>query len=370
MSECKNNCCQNWQIDIEPETLEKYKALDDELKNEIFEHLKHVGEAKDRAVIKLNPEGFCSFVSDKGLCTLQLRYGYDFLSRVCRIYPRFACDVGGSPEYYVELSCEAAANVILFDKTHMFFEEVDVEEDLYNVTGLHYSYALDTTKYTSAANGFDIFWSLRVASVSILQTRKYPIRFRMLLLCMFIQEVANLFTNGQDSSVIAFTDEYLNKIGQNFYDNLSATINNDSERDFDITLDVLKEVYEKQIMFRSAMDNVKKGFDLDPQSWKVPDGFIEKYIKYYEGFLAKNEYIMENYLVHRVLSEGFPFSYRNKFDILSNYVELFAKYNLVEFLITGICRHYMKFDKRHICDCVSLFSRGYEHSQRKFFQQQ
>jgi len=368
MNGCKNNCCQSWGISIDKPTYEKYSNLEDDLKKGIFQHLYHKEGQKLEVYIKLDSNGFCPFISEKGLCTLQLKFGYDFLSEICRVYPRVACNVGGSPEYFVELSCEAAVNHVLFDKTPLYFEEVELDIEAYKAKALNYNFFLDTSKYTKDQNGYDIFWKLRVASVTILHSRKYSVRFRMLLLCLFIQEVAELFVSEQDSKVIPVADEFLNKLNEDFYDELYASVPGGAEREFDIVLDVLMEVYNKQIMFRPAMDEVKRGFDMDLSSWTVSEGFNDKYSKYYDMYLAKNEYILENYLVYRVLSEGFPFNYRKENDIMSNYVELYAKFNLVEFLITGICRRYMKFDKRHICNIVSLFSRGYEHSISKFFQ--
>jgi len=190
----------------------------------------------------------------------------------------------------------------------------------------------------------------------------------MLLLCILIQEAAEYFSAGSDFKIITLADDYLLKLENNYFDTLSAAIPNGADREYEIVIDVLKEMYGKHVFFRQTLDQVKKAFDIDPESWEISEGMSDKFSMYYDMFLLKNEYIFENYLVHRVLSEGFPFNYKNRNDVMSNYVDLFAKYNLVEFIVTGICRYYKKFDKRHITDCVSLFTRGYEHSEKKYFE--
>jgi len=367
MNGCKNNCCQNWRIDIDKTTYEKYIGLEDELKNEITKHIGNFPDGSPRKYIKLTPNGYCPFLDDKGLCTLQLRFGYDFLCVVCKIYPRIACEVSGSPEYFVELSCEAAVNHVLFEKKFMSFDEVEIDFETYKATALNFTYALDTKKYTQNSDGHNIFWKLRVASVLTLQSRNYPIRFRMLLLCMFIQEIANLITNNMDSKIITHTDSYMERLENGFYNELFKSVPDGAGREFDIVLDVLREVHRKHTMFKPIMDDIVNGFGIEPGSWKIPENFDERYNNYYSMYLAKNEYVVENYLVYRVLFEGFPFNYKAKSGIMNNYVELYAKLNLIEFLITGICRQHNKFDKRFICEAISLFSRGYEHSPTKFF---
>jgi len=185
---------------------------------------------------------------------------------------------------------------------------------------------------------------------------------------MFIQEVTDLFSAGQDLKVIDLSEEYLEKLDQKHFDELSVSMPYGADHEFDIVLDVLKDMHGKLELFKPYIELATGAFNIKPDNWTVPDGIDEKFSKYYEMYLVKNEHILENYLMHRVLSEGFPFNYKNESDIMSNYVDLFAKYNLIEFVLTGICRHYMKFDKRRIVDCVSLFTRGYEHSRTKYFQ--
>ena len=366
-SECKNNCCHHWKINIDENTYDKYMALDENAKKEFNEKLGQAGNEKTDFFFKLDADGNCVFLDENGLCTIQLRYGYDYLSNVCKYYPRIACWIG-SPEYFVELSCEVAARIILFEKKSMNFEEVDLEYDVNDPAELKISHIMKPDKYTKSTKGFDIFWKLRVASVAILQNRRYRVRFRMLLLCMFMQESADLFSSGKDLNVIDLADSYMSKLEQNQFDPLSASLQNGADREYDIVLDVLKEMYGKSFVTRQTVDNVKNAFDIKPESWAAPEGIDEKFTKYYEMFLLKNEHIFENYLVHRVLSEGFPFNYKSEHDVFSNYVDLFAKFNILEFIVTGICRYNMKFDKKSIIDSVTAFTRGYEHSDRKFFQ--
>jgi len=370
-NECRNNCCNNWAIDIDKHTYNKYMSFEGDIKEEFIKKLSPVDNGENGARTLMDSNGNCTFLDDKGLCTIQLRFGHEYLSIVCRRYPRIICIVDGAPELFLELSCEAAAKHILFDKDYMNFTELeidmDIDKSLYENDNIFCNLILDTNKYTKSDNGVNIFWKLRVTSVAILQCRKYKIRFRMLVLCLFIQEVNDYLATGRDPEVINLAEVYLCRIESNYFDELSAAMPYGTPRESDIMIDLLKDMYaRKRSLFMKTVDIALNAFDIQAGNWTLPEGFSETLSKYYETYFADSEYIFENYLVHRVLSEGFPFNYKGEADVLSNYIDLLAKLNLIEFLLTGICRHNMKFDKRRIVDCVSVFTRSYEHAKTKF----
>jgi len=366
-STCKYSCCCGWQIDIDKRTYDKYMCLDDDVKKDIIDKLKLINDGKKVAQILLDKTGSCQFLTESRLCSLQLKFGITYLSEVCWYYPRIFCQVGGSFERFLDLSCEEAAKLILLDKKYMNFEEIDLEPDPYNDDDVvKFAFHIITDNYTKATNAIDIFWKLRVATVAILQSRQYKIRFRMLLLCLFMQEINELFISRRESEAIICTDGYLSRLESKFYDELNSQMPNGIERDMSVTIDILKEMFNNKTQMKDYIEQAFKGFDIYFEDPVVPDGVSENCSRYYDMYFADKEYIFENYLVHRVLSEGFPFNYKNKSSLMDNYVDLLAKYNIVEFLFTGICRVNMKFDKRKIIDCISIFTRGYEHSNRKY----
>jgi len=367
-SSCKNNCCHHWQIAIDKVTYDRYMSLEGEDKEAIIKNITVKDTKNFNAHINMDSNGYCSFLNEKGLCSLQLKLGHSYLGNVCRSYPRITNIISGSIENFLELSCEEAAKLILFEKDCMNFEELITDSSTYESGGALHNHTMHAEKYSKHPSVMDIFWKLRVASVAILQNRKYKIRLRMLILCLFIQEVAELFSAGRDYEAIVLADNYMNRLDVNYYNELASTMPNGADREFDVVLDILKEMFVKKSQFRPTLIQVEKGFDFTMTSTSISEVFKEKYSKYYDMYFSDKEYIFENYLVHRVLSEGFPFNYGNNSDIMSNYIDLLAKFDIVEFLLTGICRNRMKFDKRTIVDCISLFTRGYEHARKKYLQ--
>ncbi len=105
---CSDNCCIGWEIDIDEQTLEKYKSTDgslgDRLKNNIsHEETPHFVLCGER----------CPFLNRDNLCELIIERGEDYLCEICREHPRYYTTLGDTVYGGVGLSCEAAAELIL-----------------------------------------------------------------------------------------------------------------------------------------------------------------------------------------------------------------------------------------------------------------
>jgi len=359
---CVYNCCRhNWQIRIDKNTYDKYTKLEDNIGKEFLDKINVITQDPFLAVIVTNSDGSCHFLDDKGFCSIQLKLGYDYLSRTCRIHPRSISYINGVFETFLELSCEEAVRVVLFEKEPMIFEESVLEPD--GSGNIIPNRMLTSEKYTSATNAVNIFYKLRMTSTAIIQNRQFSLRVRMLLLCLVIEQVNQLLKSGQDNMVIACADEALKLMGTGVYDNLAEQMPDGIEVDFSIVLDILKDMAEKKDeRFKNILKQSLEGLGIPADSYICPDSFGNDYKKIYQQFFSGKEYIFENYLVNHILMEGFPFNYGKESGVMANFADLLAKYNLIEFLLVGVCQHNGKFDKWSIVDCVSAFARCYDHS--------
>lgn len=108
-SACRDSCCIGWEIDIDRESLERYKQVDGPL-----------GERLRRAVTEdgcfrlTGEEERCPFLNGEGLCDLILELGEASLCEICREHPRYYEWYGSlRKEAGIGLCCEAAARLIL-----------------------------------------------------------------------------------------------------------------------------------------------------------------------------------------------------------------------------------------------------------------
>jgi len=363
---CVYNCCRhNWQIRIDKNTYDKYLNLESDIGKEFLDKINVITQDPFIAVIVTNTDGSCHFLDADGFCSIQLKLGYDYLSRTCRIHPRSISYIAGEFETFLELSCEEAVKVVLFSKEPIVFERSVLEPD--GSGNVIPNRMLTAEKYTSASNAVDIFTKLRMTSAAIMQSKQYILRVRMLFLCLLTEQVNTLLANKRDFEITKCVDDTLTLLGTGVYDSLASEMPEGIENDFVIVIDILNDIKTRNDeRFNNILDKVFEGFGLIPENNKLPDDFRDNYKKSYNKYFADNEYIFENYIVNHILMEGFPFNYGKESVIMANFADLLAKYNLVEFLLVGVCQYHNEFNEWAIIDCVSSFSRCYDHAQKGY----
>jgi len=360
------NCCRhNWQIRVDKETYNKYASLADDTGKEFLDSIKILSEEPFIAVIIANKEGHCNFLDDKGFCKIQLKLGHNYLCRTCMFHPRSINYADGEFERYLELSCEEAVRAVLFNDKPIMFEEANLKPD---GNGNYIpNLMLKTEDYTTAANAGEIFTKLRKASVSIVQNRQYSVRVRMLLLCILIEQANQLFANGLDSDVIKTVDEFMKAIRSGVYNSIANEMPDGLVADFSIVTDILTDMQNKNDdRFNAIMEQAFKGHGLPFNKDELPASFQEEYDNNYDRFFADKEYIFENYLVNNIMMKGFPFNYGKDHVVIANFADLMVKFNIIEFLLVGLCKFHDTFDEWNIINCVSAFSRRYDHSEKGF----
>ena len=120
---CQHSCCrENWEIDVDDATAERYFVMPDPLGKELRENIHHT---KDGYYIKKRPDGSCPFFRKDGLCRLVLAMGDDCLCDICALHPRFFgmvsthkgdVELGG-----VGLACEKSCELLLADDRPLKF---------------------------------------------------------------------------------------------------------------------------------------------------------------------------------------------------------------------------------------------------------
>lgn len=120
---CKHNCCIGWEIDIDTDTLEYYRSLNNDLGNEIMKNI----SLEDVPHFKLTANDRCPFLNEKGLCKIISNLGEGALCQICTDHPRFKNYYDTRIEFGLGLCCEAATEIILNNKEN--FSLVVIGED-------------------------------------------------------------------------------------------------------------------------------------------------------------------------------------------------------------------------------------------------
>ena len=111
-TQCSDNCCMtDWDIEIDEDTYGFYKKLDNDIGRKFVNSV-----TEDEGVKYLvHCDGKCPMLNEKGLCSVQLAYGEENISDICREHPRFYEWFGDYKEAGVGLACEEAVRMYLSD---------------------------------------------------------------------------------------------------------------------------------------------------------------------------------------------------------------------------------------------------------------
>lgn len=127
--ECGHSCCIGWEIDVDTDTLEKYKCLENHYAESILNSI----STDDIPHFMLCEGEKCPHLDERGLCKIIINAGEEYLCNICREHPRFY-NYTDIAEVGVGMSCREAASLILSSSDYNVFEsvgEIDAEEAFY-----------------------------------------------------------------------------------------------------------------------------------------------------------------------------------------------------------------------------------------------
>lgn len=107
--QCSHSCCIGWEIDVDPEALEKYAAIEAPYGKQMIQSI----EYSETPHFCLDQKERCPHLDANGLCKIILNVGEEYLCDICREHPRFYNDTLYGKEVGVGMACEEAARLIL-----------------------------------------------------------------------------------------------------------------------------------------------------------------------------------------------------------------------------------------------------------------
>ena len=116
--QCRHSCCIGWEIDVDDDTMQKYKALKTGYGKEIVQSIASNGEAPHFC---LTEGERCPHLNDRGLCRIILSLGEEWLCDICREHPRFYLTTARGMEVGLGMACEEACRLILASDSNQPF---------------------------------------------------------------------------------------------------------------------------------------------------------------------------------------------------------------------------------------------------------
>ncbi|MBQ7779795.1 MAG: flagellin lysine-N-methylase [Clostridia bacterium] len=130
---CDHSCCVGWEIDVDPEALEKYKSAKGAYGSAVLDSI----VMDETPHFKLESHERCPHLNENGLCKIILELGEDYLCGICREHPRFY-NYTSVAEVGIGMSCTEAARIILSSPDYAELEcigESNIEPDCIDFDG-------------------------------------------------------------------------------------------------------------------------------------------------------------------------------------------------------------------------------------------
>lgn len=115
---CDHSCCVGWEIDVESDTLEKYRSTNAPYGAAVVDSI----VIDETPHFKLDEHERCPHLNENGLCKIILELGESFLCGICREHPRFY-NYTEVAEVGIGMSCTEAARIILSSPDYAVLEE-------------------------------------------------------------------------------------------------------------------------------------------------------------------------------------------------------------------------------------------------------
>ena len=120
-SKCSDSCCIGWKIDVDLACHNKHLELN---KKSGDKHIDRFLMSSNPSVskfssIKKKKNGNCSFLDESNLCSIQRRFGEDYLPDTCQTFPRRRVNFDEINVKTLSLACPEAARLCLTKKNSM-----------------------------------------------------------------------------------------------------------------------------------------------------------------------------------------------------------------------------------------------------------
>jgi lysine-N-methylase len=291
---CEDTCCQGWYVDIDKKTFVKYKRIPDKkLKKRLQMHVrrnKFKTSFSDYATITFPKGGFCPFLNEKKLCSIQLEVGSSHLSRTCATYPRQYNQIFDRYELTGACSCPEVARLVLLNPDGIRMTE---ERDL-----LPNDPVIDNLLDDEDLQ--PVFDYLRNFVLDVLTDRSIALENRLLVLGSFFRDISYQKPSRMNKRIADFRE--LLAQGK------TTQLLSEYPIEPDVQFAYFRQTIETHVQHYVTNQRYLHLVDQCREGWETRQVFTEAYHNYYLPFMKEHEYMLENYLVNHVLSLLFPFA--------------------------------------------------------------
>lgn len=353
-SECTDTCCAGWDINIDENSLERYKNSTGVLKR-LVDGKFLVGDTNDdffnAGYMILKDGSMCPFLNENMLCDIHGGVGEENLCITCKSYPRIFNIVDGIYEKSALASCEEICRLALMSKEKMEFIEVDenLDEDNIEIRRI-----IDTEAFAGTESLIQYFWEIRILSINIIQCSEYSIDERLSILKRFYSKIDSLKLEGDWEGLEEFFEDYSKGIF-NYQEYIKESLKVDER--FSAIIgdnDIIKKIRSPRL--KKYAEDYRNNILLD-RNKDLYNDITEKI----EEILKDYAYVVENYLVNQIFKDLIPFNKGE--DMMASVNVLINIYKLIkEYLKGRIYKSKERIMAEEVVSVIQAISKDLEHN--------
>ena len=353
-SECTDTCCAGWDINIDENSLERYKNSTGALKSLVegkFLTDDKKGDFFNAGYMILKDGSRCPFLNENMLCDIHGAVGEENLCITCKSYPRVFNIVDGIYEKSALASCEEICRLALMNKEKMEFVEAEEELDEDNI---EIRRIIDTEAFAGTESLIQYFWEIRILSINIIQCSEYSIDKRLSILKRFYSKIDSLKLEGDWEGLEEFFEDYSKGIF-NYQEYIKVSLKVDER--FSAIIgdnDIIKKIRSPRL--KKYAEDYRNNILLD-RNKDLYNDITEKI----EEILKDYAYVMENYLVNQIFKDLIPFNKGE--DMMASVNVLINTYKLIkEYLKGRIYKSKERIMAEDVVSVIQAISKDLEHN--------
>lgn len=351
-SACEDTCCSGWNVTIDKDTYKKYKKMrPSSMQLKLKQSIELLPERNKHcyARFKMNKTG-CPLLTDSGLCSIQKELGESYMCRTCKIYPRIFSEIGDFIEFSLTLSCPEIARLALCRPEGIDFEWFDESDE--TIFGKGIVLSNDENELES------YLLDIRAFVILVLQERSFSLEERLTIVGMFLAQLDEAEAINIPAIIDAFTEE-LKK--DSIRELLSVEI--DSQIFAATGIKLLLEMYNHSFnshrlggLCYEAIVGYAGGENKTIDELK--ETFKEAKKEYYDEFMDKYGYMVENFLVMTVYTNVFPYTHQTQIEAFR---ALVMRYLLFKLIINGAALNRGEITQEMVLEYFQSATKEMEH---------
>jgi lysine-N-methylase len=203
---CEDSCCENWEIDLDENSLKNYMKQ----KGEFGKRLKENTKVREKQFI-LNGTR-CPFLNDSNLCDIYIEMGEECLCETCTNFPRHVEEFEDLKEVSLTMSCPEVSRIMLGRRDKMTFQCREGEDEEYGLKHVEpvKSFAFWKRGHVNKLDKplFDVLFKVREYIFEVLQNRGVPIAQRAAIVLLLGYEIQDFIDKKDYEKIEELLEKY------------------------------------------------------------------------------------------------------------------------------------------------------------------